>query len=113
MRFFPFWKKQYTAFVTKPPSVTRNVAGSVLNISADSSKWIDEPNSSPTLKQPLINPASKAMAMPFGKLKSFTAAFFSSSLRLCDFMLPATPMMAMPTSVTTTPIMTEAVSFSR
>ena len=57
-----------------------------------------------------MNPASKAMASPLGKLKSFTAAFFSSSESILAFIEPATPMMAMPTRVTTTPRMTAKVS---
>ena len=68
------------------------------------------PNSRPTLKHPLMNPASSAMASPLGKLKSFTAAFFSSSESDEAFIEPATPMMAMPASVTTTPSITEKVS---
>ena len=57
-----------------------------------------------------MKPARRAMARPLGKLKSFTAAFFSSSDSDADFMEPATPIMAMPTSVTTTPRITEKVS---
>ena len=85
-----FCQKQYTALVTKPPSVTRKVAGSVLNISCVSAKWMSLPNSRPTLKQPLMKPASRAMARPLGKLKSLTAAFFSSSLSEAAFIEPAT-----------------------
>ncbi len=94
-----------------PPSVTSNVAGSVLYMSGvRSPKFIPFPNSSPTLKHPLMNPASRAMASPFGKLKSFTAAFFSSSDSDAAFIEPATPIMAMPASVTTTPRITAKVS---
>ncbi len=57
-----------------------------------------------------MKPDSKAMAMPSGKLKSFTAAFFSASVSDWAFMAPATPMMAMPASVMTTPVMTAKVS---
>ena len=97
--------------VTNPPNVTNKVAGSVLYISDVSEpKLISFPNSKPTLKQPLIKPASNAMERPLGKLKSFTAAFFSSSEREADFIPPATPMIAIPTSVTTTPKMTAKVS---
>ncbi len=53
------------------------------------------------------------MARPLGKLKSFTAAFFSSSESEAAFMLPATPMMAIPRRVTTTPRMTLKVSDER
>ena len=78
----------------KPPSVTRNVAGRVLYMSGVSvPKLMSAPKASPTLKQPLMNPASKAMASPLGKLKSFTAVFFSSSERKADFIEPAMPMM--------------------
>ena len=101
------------AFVTKPPSVTRNVAGSVLNMSDDSANDTFSPNESPTLKHPLMKPARRAMTIPLGKLKSLTAAFFSSSESDCAFMFPAMPITAMPASVTTTPIITEAVSWSR
>ena len=59
-----------------------------------------------------MKPASSAMARPLGKLKSFTASRFSSSERAADFMPPATPMMAMPMSVTTTPKMTANVRLS-
>ena len=57
-----------------------------------------------------MNPASSAMAIPLGKLKSFTAAFFSSSESDAAFIEPATPMMAMPSRVTATPMSTAAVS---
>ena len=90
--------------------VTRRVAGSVLNMGwVSSPKLISLPNSSPTLKHPLMNPASSAIASPFGKLKSFTVSFFSSSEREADFIPPATPMIAIPTSVTTTPMITDEV----
>ena len=56
-----------------------------------------------------MKPASSATAMPLPKLKSFTAFFFSSSGSAAAFMPPATPMMAMPTSVTTTPMITALV----
>ena len=49
------------------------------------------------------------MARPRVKLKSFTAARFSSSDSIAAFIEPATPMMAMPSRVTATPISTEAV----
>ena len=58
-----------------------------------------------------MKPANRAIAKPLGKLKSFTAAFFSSSDSDEAFIEPATPMMAMPSSVTTTPRMTAKVSF--
>ena len=102
------------ALVMNPPNVTNNVAGSVRNIgSVSSPKLMPFPNSRPTLKQPLINPASKAIASPLGKLKSLTAAFFSSSESEAAFILPATPMMAIPISVTTTPSITAKVNDSR
>ena len=95
----------------KPPMVTSIVAGSVLYMSGVSSpKLMSAPKARPTLKHPLIRPASSAIAKPFGKLKSFTAAFFSSSESDAAFMLPAKPMMPMPISVTTTPVITEKVS---
>ena len=101
------------ALVMNPPKVTRNVAGRVRNIgSVSSPKLMSLPNSRPTLKQPLMKPASRAIASPFGKLKSFTAAFFSSSESDAAFMLPAIPMMAMPKSVTTTPMITAYVNES-
>ena len=50
------------------------------------------------------------MASPLGKLKSFTAAFCSSGLSERAFIDPATPIMAMPARVTTTPMITAAVS---
>ena len=68
------------ALVTNPPSVTSSVAGRVLCMSGvRSPKLMSLPNSRPTLKQPLMKPASRAMASPLGKLKSFTASRFSSS----------------------------------
>ena len=93
----------------KPPSVTINVAGSVLNISALSAKQSFSPKPNPILKHALINPARRATIIPLVKLKSFTAFFFSSSLRLADFMLPARPIMPIPTNVTTTPTITDVV----
>ena len=96
--------------VKKPPSVTRKVAGRPRNMGSVSGKASVWPNARPTLKHPLMKPASRAMARPLGKLKSLTAAFFSSSDREALFMEPATPMTAMPTSVTTTPMMTAMVS---
>ena len=102
------------ALVTKPPNVTSIVAGNVRNIgSVSSPKLMPFPNSRPTLKQPLINPASRAMASPLGKLKSFTAAFFSSSESEAAFMEPATPMIAIPIRVTTTPRITANVNDSK
>ena len=53
------------------------------------------------------------MAIPLGKLKSFTASFFSSSLRPCAFMCPAMPIMAIPIKVTTTPMITADVKLSK
>ena len=76
-------------------------------------KWMSLPNVSPTLKHPLMKPASNAIASPFVKLKSLTAAFFSSSESDAAFMLPATPMTAIPASVTTTPRITLKVSDER
>ena len=67
------------------------------------------PKLRPILKQALIKPARRATKMPFPKLKSFTAFFFSSSGSAALFIAPATPMMAMPTRVTTTPMMTALV----
>ena len=63
-----------------------------------------------TMATALMNPARSAMASPFGKLKSFTASFFCSSESEDAFMLPARPMTAIPTKVTTTPMITDAVS---
>ena len=102
------------ALVMNPPNVTSRVAGNVRNIgSVSSPKLMPFPNSRPTLKQPLINPASRAMASPLGKLKSLTAAFFSSSESEAAFIEPATPMMAIPISVTTTPRITANVNDSK
>ena len=102
------------ALVMKPPRVTRKVAGKVLYISGvNVPKWMSEPKARPTLKHPLMKPASKAMARPLGKLKSFTAAFFSSSESDEAFILPATPMIAIPSRVTTTPSITLKVSDER
>lgn len=61
-----------------------------------------------TLKQPLMKPANRAIVIPFGKLKSLTAAFFSSSESEADFIEPAIPIMAIPISVITTPAITDA-----
>ena len=102
------------ALVTKPPNVTKKVAGKVLYMSGVSEpKLMSAPKARPTLKQPLMKPANSAMARPLGKLKSLTAAFFSSSEREAAFMLPATPMMAMPTKVTTTPRITLKVKAAK
>ena len=98
------------AFVRNPPIVTSKVAGNVRNIgSVSSPKLISFPNSRPTLKHPLMKPASNAIRRPLGKLKSLTASFFSSSERVADFIAPATPMIAIPMRVTTTPMMTDEV----
>ena len=51
-----------------------SVAGSEANKGDDASKQIGCPKVKPTLKQPDIQPANRAMNMPFGKLKSATAA---------------------------------------
>ena len=49
--------------VRKPPTVTSRVAGKVRNIgSVSSPKLSPFPNSSPTLKQPLMKPARSAIA---------------------------------------------------
>ena len=99
------------ALVMNPPTVTRKVAGSVLYISGVKvPKCMSLPKARPTLKHPLMKPASSAIVKPLGKLKSLTAAFFSSSESDEAFMLPATPMMAIPISVTTTPRITLKVS---
>ena len=73
--------------VRKPPKVTRKVAGRALKMSAVASpKFRGSPKPRPILKQALMNPAASATAMPLVKLKSFTAAFFSSSDNDEDFM---------------------------
>ena len=51
-----------------------------------SPKFRGSPKPRPILKQALMNPAASATAMPLVKLKSFTAAFFSSSDNDEDFM---------------------------
>ena len=61
------------------------------------------------LKHADMKPANKATMMPFVKLKSFTASRFSSSESDAAFIEPAIPIIAIPTSVTTTPIITDVV----